>query len=138
MHLTFSGQPLAPFTREPISATISPKPYLAQFCTCHTSSCPCFDTQHHAICSHSPHDGTAGDLNAVQKISYQVGRSLVDIDATAVAEGLTNLGTKSNRVSKMKAPTTGRWAQCIGRESNPGLADILDLKTLDGNGQFYH
>ena len=27
---------------------------------------------------------------------------------------------------------------CIGRESNPGLADISDLKILDGNGQFYH
>ena len=27
---------------------------------------------------------------------------------------------------------------CIGRESNPGLADIPDPKILDGNGQFYH
>jgi hypothetical protein len=27
---------------------------------------------------------------------------------------------------------------CIGRESNPGLADISDLRSSDGNGQFYH
>jgi hypothetical protein len=28
--------------------------------------------------------------------------------------------------------------KCIGRESNPGLADISDPKILNGNGQFYH
>ena len=35
---------------------------------------------------------------------------------------------------------TESWAEqkCIGRESNPGLADILDPKIVDGNGQFYH
>jgi hypothetical protein len=27
---------------------------------------------------------------------------------------------------------------CIGRESNPGLADILNRGSIDGNGQFYH
>jgi hypothetical protein len=27
---------------------------------------------------------------------------------------------------------------CIGRESNPGLADIWDRRSMDGNGQFYH
>ena len=33
---------------------------------------------------------------------------------------------------------TGIKQKCIGRESNPGLADILDLKISNGNGQFYH
>ena len=28
--------------------------------------------------------------------------------------------------------------KCIGRESNPGLADISNPKILNGNGQFYH
>ena len=28
--------------------------------------------------------------------------------------------------------------RCIGRESNPGLADIIGRRSPDGNGQFYH
>jgi hypothetical protein len=31
-----------------------------------------------------------------------------------------------------------RAVQCIGRESNPGLADVVRRASSDGNGQFYH
>lgn len=56
-----------------------------------------------------------------------------------VTELPTDLSFHYTSNAQQKRSCSQREQKCIGRESNPGLAELSEiLKTSHGNGQFYH